>query len=133
MLDVIKNWLPTLGGLLVFGAAYYIHQKVRLTRFACVLALLAGFMVYNGQIGSLVNRYAAQVAIITFCAVIIGIAVIVADVKGKRKGADRPALFAFFAVPVFLVSFLAAAPAVLSQSSEGIQKVGNNVQQQADR
>jgi hypothetical protein len=36
-------------------------------------------------------------------------------------------------VPIFLVSFLAAAPTVLRQSGDGVQKVGNSIQQQAER
>jgi peptidoglycan/LPS O-acetylase OafA/YrhL len=128
MVDLFAGWLATLGGLLVFGAAYYIHQKVRLTRFACVLAVVAGFMTYNSAIGGYLNRYAAQVAIFTFCAVIIGIAVIVADIKGKRKGADRPALFAFFLVPIFFVAFLASLPTVADQFGDGVQQTGTGVQ-----
>ena len=128
-MGVLNGWLSLLTGLVLFGGAYYIHQRVRLTRFACVLALLAGFIVYNGQLGGIVNRYAAQAAVLLFVGVTIGIAVIVADIKGKKKGADRPALFAFFLVPIFLVAFLSTLPSILGQASSGVEKVGNNVQQ----
>ncbi len=132
-MSVVLGWLATLGGLLVFAAAYYIHQKVRLTRFACVLAVVAGFMTYNSGVGGWANRWAAQVAVVTFCAVIVGIAVIVADIKGKRKGADRPALFAFFLVPIFLVAFLSSVPSVLDQFGDGLRQTGDGVQQMGSR
>jgi succinate dehydrogenase hydrophobic anchor subunit len=114
--------------VLVFAAAYYIHQKVRMTRFACVVAAGGGFMMYATAIGAWLNQYATQVTLVSFLAVLVGICVIVADVKGKRKGADKPALIAFFLVPVFLVSFLAALPVVVQQAGAGLQKVSSNMQ-----
>lgn len=129
MFDMLGGWAAALGGLLVFGAAYYIHQKLRLTRFACFVAVAGGLMVYNGQLGALVNQYAAELAIGLFCGMLILVAVIVADVKGKKKGADRPALFAYFLVPIFLVAFLSTLPAVLDQVSGGVQKTGTQLQQ----
>lgn len=127
-MSAILGMLSALGGLLVFAAAYYIHQKIRMTRFACVLAAAGGFMLYATAIGSWLNQYARQAVLISFLAVLVGICVIVADVKGKRKGADKPALIAFFLVPVFLVSFLSALPAVMQQAGDGVRQVTNNMQ-----
>jgi len=129
----IGAWLATLGGLPLFGAAYWIHQRLRLSRFACVLAALAGFMTYAAVIGSWVNGIAAQVGIVAAIGVIVLGAVIVADVKGKKKGADRPALFAFFLLPIFLVAGLTAMPALFQQASSGFQKSTTNISTQVGR
>jgi hypothetical protein len=129
-MDVISSFLSTLGGFVVFAGAYYVHQKVRLTRTACIVAAIGGFMTYNTSTGTWLNGYAKQVLLIAGVLVFVGICVIIADVKGKKKGADRPALFAFFLVPVFFVAFLAALPTVLSQAGGGVSKTGDQVQQQ---
>jgi hypothetical protein len=126
-MNQILGFLSGLGGLVVFAGAYYVHQKVRLTRVACVVAAIGGFMLYASATGQWLNRYAAQTAIIAVVAVFIGICVIVADIKGKKKGADRPALFAFFLVPVFIVSFFAALPTVIQQAGNGVERVTNNM------
>ncbi|MER7280452.1 hypothetical protein ABT369_39045 [Dactylosporangium sp. NPDC000244] len=132
-MDQITHILQMLGGLVLFGAAYYIHQKVRLTRTACVVAFGAGLLTYNSEIGGWVNGVAVKVSIVLFAAVLVGIAVIVADIKGKKKGADRPALFAFYLVPIFFAAFLATLPGVLSGVGGGAGKVGNHVQRQSVR
>jgi drug/metabolite transporter (DMT)-like permease len=128
MLDMLSSLLAAVGGLIVFAGAYYIHQKVRLTRFACVMAAVGGFVTLAGGLGGWVNRYAAQLGIIAVVGVIVGIAIIVADVKGKKKGADRPALFAFFLVPIFFLSGLAALPALTSDLQDGVRETTTNMQ-----
>jgi hypothetical protein len=130
MIDLLSSLLAAVGGLVVFAAAYYVHQKVRLTRTACVAAAVGGFITYSGVIGSWANRYASQVAVVTAVGVFIWICVIVADVKGKKKGADRPALFAFFFLPIFLVSGLVAASTLVStQLRPAVEKTTTNIQQ----
>lgn len=127
-MSAIFGMLSALGGLLVFAGAYYVHQKVRLTRTACVAAAVGGFMMYSTAIGSWLNQYARQAAVVSVVAVFVGICVIVADIKGKKKGADKPALFAFFLVPIFIVSFLAALPQVLDKAGDSFRQVTNNMQ-----
>ena len=104
MLDMLSNMLAAIGGLIVFAGAWYIHQKVRLTRTACIMAAVGGFITYSGVVGSWANQYASQLGVICAVGVFVGICVIVADIKGKKKGADKPALIAFFLVPIFLAS-----------------------------
>lgn len=129
MLTMLHNLLNIVGGLVVFAGAYYVHQKVRLTRAACVMATIGGFVTYGGVIGSWANKYAAQLGIVCAVGVAVGIAVIVADVRGKKKGADRPALFAFFLVPIFLASGLAAMSSVVAPNlQDGVQKTGTQMQ-----
>lgn len=123
----ILGVLSALGGFIMFGGAYYVHQKVRLTRTACIMAAAGGFMTYATATGAFLNRYAAQMTIVSFVAVAVGICVIVADIKGKKKGADRPALFSFFLVPVFIVAFFAGLPTVIQQTGNGIQKATTSV------
>ncbi|GAA0719696.1 hypothetical protein Drose_06000 [Dactylosporangium roseum] len=122
-MNQITAFLSTLSGLVLFGAAYYIHQKVRLTRTACVIAAAAGLLTYTSAIGTWVNSIAAKASILLVAAVVVGICVIVADVKGKKKGADRPALFAFFLVPLFLVAFISTLPNVLDQVGDSVDRV----------
>lgn len=128
MIEMLTSLLTGLGGLIVFGAAYYVHQKVKLTRTACVLAAIAGFVTLAGGIGDWANRYASQLGIIAVAGVVVGICVIVADIKGKKKGADRPALFAFFLVPIFFLSGLAALPALTSDLRDGVRETTSNMQ-----
>ena len=128
MFDMLDNLFAAIGGLVVFGGAYYIHQKVRLTRFACIMATAGGFVTLAGGIGDFATRYASQLGIVTLVGVIVGIAVIVADIKGKKKGADRPALFAFFLVPIFAMAGLAALPALTADLRQGIQQTTSNMQ-----
>ncbi len=128
MIDMLSGLLAALGGLIVFAGAYYIHQKVRLTRTACVLAAAAGFVTLAGGIGDFAFRYATQLGVITVVGVIVGIAIIVADIKGKKKGADRPALFAFFLVPIFLMAGLAALPALTADLRQGVQETTSKMQ-----
>ncbi len=128
MIDLLSGILAAVSGLIVFGGAYYVHQKVRLTRTACVMALVGGLITATGVIGDWANRYAAQLGIIALVAVAVGICVIVADVKGKKKGADKPALFSFFLVPIFLVSGLAALPALTADLRQGVQQTTSNMQ-----
>ncbi len=132
-MNIVTAWLSTLGGPIVFAGAWYIHQKVRLTRTACILAFVGGLMTYAAAIGTRVNEYAAKLGILLVVAVFVGICVIVADVKGKKKGADKPALIAFFLVPLFFVAFLSSLPAVGEQFGDGLEKAGDNVQQQTAR
>lgn len=129
MIDMLSNMLAAIGGLIVFAGAYYIHQKVRLTRTACVVAAIGGFITYAGVIGSWANQYASQIGIIAAVGVFVGICIIVADVKGKKKGADRPALFAFFLVPIFAVSGLVAISTIVAPSLQnGVEKTGTQMQ-----
>jgi hypothetical protein len=129
MIDLLSGLLGTVGGLIVFAGAYYVHQKVRLTRTACVMATVAGFVTYSGVIGSWANQYARQIGVFSAVAVVVGICVIVADIKGKKKGADRPALFAFFLVPIFLVSGLVAVSTVVAPALQrGVEKTGTQMQ-----
>ena len=128
MIETLSNVLTAIGGLLVFGGAYYVHQKVRLTRTACVAAAAGGFITYAGAIGGWVNRYASQLGVVCAVGVFVGLCVIVADVKGKKKGADRPALFAFFLVPIFLMSGLVALSSLAQQAGHGVQKTTSNMQ-----
>lgn len=132
-MDQITHLLQMLSGVIMFGAAYYIHQKVRLTRTACVIASGAGFLTYTSELGGWINGVAVKASIVLVALVAVGICVIVADVKGKKKGADRPALFAFFLVPLFLAAFLAALPQVLQDTGKGAGKVGDRVSQQTAR
>ncbi len=129
----VLAWLSTLGGLVIFAAAYYIHQKVRLTRTACILATVGGFMTYTSAIGSWVNGFAVQTGVIAAAGVVVGVCIIVADIKGKKKGADRPALFAFFLVPIFLVAGVLALPAVIEQAGAGVGKTTTNITNQMGR
>jgi hypothetical protein len=129
MIETLSNLLTAVAGLVVFGGAYYIHQKVRLTRTACIAAAVGGFITYAGVIGSWANRYASQLGVVCAVGVFVGICVIVADIKGKKKGADRPALFAFFLVPIFLMSGLVALASVTKEFSEGVKKTTSNVEQ----
>lgn len=130
MIDLLSNLLAAVGGLIVFAGAYYVHQKVRLTRTACVAATVGGFITYSGIIGSWANRYATQIGILCAVAVFVGVCVIIADVKGKKKGADRPALFAFFLVPIFLVSGLVALSTVVAPAlRNGVEKTSTEMQQ----
>ena len=134
MTSQLAGWLSALSGLILFGAAYYIHQRVRLTRTACVIAAAAGFLTYGAAIGGWANRMASQFWWVLVAGMLkMGICIIVADIKGKKKGADRPALFAFFLVPVFLAAFLAALPTVLRQVGDNVQRVGNNVSSSVGR
>ena len=128
MIDMLSSFFAAIGGLIVFAGAYYVHQKVRLTRTACVAAAVGGFITYSGVVGSWVNTYAKQVGIVCAVAVFVGLCVIVADVKGKKKGADRPALFAFFLVPIFLVSGLSAATSLSQDFRHGVEKTGTQMQ-----
>jgi drug/metabolite transporter (DMT)-like permease len=128
MIAMLSSLLAAVGGLIVFAGAYYIHQKVRLTRFACILAAAGGFVTLAGGLGDYANRYAAQLGILTLVGVIVGIAIIVADVKGKKKGADRPALFAFFLVPIFLMAGLAALPTLTADMRQGVQETTTRMQ-----
>jgi hypothetical protein len=128
MIDMLSGLLAAIGGLIVFAGAYYIHQKVRLTRFACVMATVGGFVTLAGGIGDFANRYAAQLGVITLVGVVVGICVIVADIKGKKKGADGPALFAFFLVPIFLMAGLAALPPLTADLRQGVQQTTTNMQ-----
>lgn len=129
MIDMFSGMLAALGGLVVFGGAYYIHQRVRLTRTACVLAAVGGFITYAGALGSWVNQYASKLGVICAVGVVVGLCVIVADVKGKKKGADRPALFAFFLVPIFLVAGLTALSTQVAPSlRHGVEKTGTQMQ-----
>ena len=129
MFDMLSGMLAAVAGLIVFAGAYYVHQKVRLTRTACVFAAIGGFITYAGVIGSWVNRYATQVGILCAVLVAVGICVIVADIRGKKKGADRPALFAFFFVPIFLVSGLMAVTSIVAPLlRDGVQKTTTQMQ-----
>lgn len=128
MLDLITNLLAAAGGLVIFAGAYYVHQKVRLTRTACVAALVGGFVTYGGVIGSWMNRFAVAAGVACAVGVFIGVCVIVADVKGKKKGADRPALFAFFLVPIFLFAGLTCLTVVTADFRDGLQKTTSNMQ-----
>jgi len=128
MIDLFSSLLAAVGGLVVFAGAYYVHQRVRLTRTACVMALIGGLITAAGVIGDWANRYAAQLGIIALVGVFVGICVIVSDIKGKKRGADRPALYSFFLVPVFLVSGVAALPALTSDLRQGVQQATTNVQ-----
>lgn len=133
MLGPIASFLVTFSGLIVFAGAYYIHQRVRQTRFACIVAMLGGLMTLASAIGPWVNQYARAVAILAAVGELVGIAVIVADVKGKKKGADRPALFAFFLVPIFFGTFLATMPTLLTQAGNGLKQVSSSVQTHTGR
>ncbi len=128
MINLLSGVLAAVSGLIMFAGAYYVHQKVRLTRTACIMALVGGLMTAAGVIGDWANRYAAQLGIIALVGVAVGICVIVADVKGKKKGADRPALFSFFLVPIFLVSGLAALPSMTADLRQGVQQTTTNMQ-----
>jgi hypothetical protein len=129
MINMLSGMLAAVGGLIVFAGAYYVHQKVRLTRTACVAAAVGGFITYSGIIGSWANQYAQQVGIISAVGVFVGVCVIVADIKGKKKGADRPALFAFFFVPIFFVSGLVALSTIVAPSLQnGVEKTTTNMQ-----
>jgi hypothetical protein len=129
MLDVLSNLFAAVGGLVVFAGAYYVHQKVRLTRTACVAAAVGGFITYAGVLGSWANQYAKQVGIVCAVGVFVGVCVIIADIKGKKKGADRPALFAFFLVPIFLASGLVAMSTVIAPNLQhGVEKTGTQMQ-----
>lgn len=130
MIAMFSSFLAAVGGLVVFAGAYYVHQRVRLTRTACIAAMVGGFITYAGVIGSWANKYAAQVGVIAAVGVFVWICVIVADVKGKKKGADRPALFAFFFLPIFLVSGLVAASSLVStQLRPAVEKTTTSIQQ----
>lgn len=129
-MSAILGFLSAIGGLIVFAGAWHIHQKTRLTRAACIMAAIGGFMTYETVIGTWLNRYAVQVGVIAAVAVVIGICVIVADIKGKKKGADKPALVAFFLVPIFLVAGLSAVPPLVTQAGNGLEKVSSNVSTQ---
>lgn len=129
MIHMLSQMLAAVGGLLVFAGAYYVHQRVRLTRTACVAAAIGGFITYSGVIGSWANKYAQQIGIIAAVGVFIWTCVIIADVKGKKKGADRPALFAFFFLPIFLVTGLVAGSALVrTQLGPAVQKTTSQVQ-----
>jgi hypothetical protein len=129
MLDMLSSLLAAVGGLIVFAGAYYVHQRVRLTRTACVAAAVGGFITYAGIIGSWANQYASQVGVVCAVGVFVGVCVIVADIKGKKKGADRPALFAFFLVPIFFVSGLVALSTIVAPSlQQGVDKTSTNMQ-----
>ena len=123
----ILGILSAFAGFIVFGGAYYIHQRVRMTRFACVMAAAGGFMTYGTATGQFLNRYAATAGVICGVAVLVGVAIIIADVKGKKKGADKPALFAFFLVPIFVVAGLTAVSGMVSQTTGGLQSVTSNM------
>jgi len=125
--DTLIAWAAGAGGLLVFGVAWFFHGKLKLTRAACILAAIGGFMTYGAGVGSWVDEIAAKVAIVAFILTLGGIGVIIADIKGKKKGADKPALVAFFLVPVFFVSFLFSLPTVFHQLGDGFGKVGDKV------
>ncbi|AEV86847.1 hypothetical protein ACWT_5829 [Actinoplanes sp. SE50] len=122
MLNMFSSLLATVGGLIVFAGAWYIHQKVRLTRTACVMAAVGGFVTYSGVVGSWANQYARQLGIVCAVAVFVGVCIIVADIKGKKKGADRPALIAFFLVPIFLASGIGVLPTITKGLRDGVQK-----------
>jgi hypothetical protein len=129
MLTMFSSLLAAVGGLIVFAGAYYVHQRVRLTRTACIAAAVGGFITYAGIIGSWANQYAKQISIVCAVGVFVGVCVIVADIKGKKKGADRPALFAFFLVPIFLASGLAAMSTVVAPAlHDGVQKTSTQMQ-----
>lgn len=129
MIDLLSGILSALGGLIVFAGAYYVHQRVRLTRTACVAAAIGGFITVAGSLGDWANQYARQLGIACAVGVFIGVCIIVADIKGKKKGADRPALFAFFFVPIFFVAGLTAlASFVAPQLREGVQQTTTNMQ-----
>ena len=128
MIQMLSGILSTIAGLVVFAGAYYTHQKVRLTRTACVMAMIGGFITLAGAIGSWVNQYAVQLGVICAVGVAVGIFIIVADIKGKKKGADRPALFAFFLVPIFFVSGIAAVGSLTKDLREGVQKNATQMQ-----
>jgi glucose uptake protein GlcU len=129
MIALLSSLLAAVGGLIVFAGAYYVHQKVRLTRTACVMALIGGLITSAGVLGHWANQYAKQLGIICLVGVAVGICVIVADVKGKKKGADRPALYSFFLVPIFLVSGLAALPTLTADLRHGVQQNTSQLQQ----
>jgi hypothetical protein len=128
MIDMLSGLLAAVGGLIVFAAAYYVHQKVRMTRTACVAAMVGGFITVAGALGDWVNQYAQELGIAAVAGVFIGICIIVADIKGKRKGADRPALFAFFFVPVFFVAGLSSLVTVTEPLRDGVRETTTNMQ-----
>ncbi|WP_250029847.1 hypothetical protein [Paractinoplanes maris] len=129
MLDMLSSLLAAVGGLIVFAAAWYVHQKVRMTRTACIAAMVGGFITYAGIIGSWANEYAKQVGIVCAAGVFVLVCIIIADIKGKKKGADKPALIAFFLVPIFFVSGLVALSTVIAPSlRNGVDKTTSNMQ-----
>lgn len=124
-MEALQSLVTALFGLALFGAAWHIHTKYRLTRLACVIAVFAGLATYASPIGIWVNDVLGNAPLILFLAVLIAIVVIVADIKGKKKGADKPALVAFFLVPLFLIGGLAALPSVLNMVGNGAERIGD--------
>jgi hypothetical protein len=125
-MDTIQNIIGALFGFALFGAAWHIHSKYRMTRLASLISAAAGFIAYVGPAGVWLNNWLGQAPLLLFLGVLIGLVVIVADIKGKRKGADKPALVAFFLVPLFFIGFLAALPAVGGMLGDGLEKAGEN-------
>lgn len=132
-MDTIQAIVGAIFGFLLFGAAWHIHSTYRMTRVASLLAAAAGFIAYVGPAGVWLNRFLGQAPLLLFLGVLVGIVVIIADIKGKRKGADKPALVAFFLVPLFFIGGLAALPAVGNMLGDGLQKAGNNATTQLSR
>ena len=130
-MDAFAVWTSTLAGFVFFGVAVFAHRK-RLTRFACVLAAIAGFMTYAAAIGTAINDFAARFPVLLVAGVAVGLIVIVVDIRGKRKGADKPALFAFYLVPIFLVAFITSLPKVLADAGDGLRKTGEQITSQME-
>ncbi len=129
----IVAMLNGLAGIALFGVAFFAHSKLRLTRVGCVIALIAGLVTFGSPAGDWANKLAAASPWIPFL-IVLGLGlVIVADVKGKKKGADKPALIAFYLVPVFFVAFLVALPTVFDDVGDGAEKIGDKMSSFAER
>jgi hypothetical protein len=120
-------------GVLLFAAAWYIHTKYARTRFATVIALLAGLITYNSPIGAWLNDFLGKNApLLLFIGGLILSVIIFVDIKGKKKGADKPALTAFYLLPIFVVGFIASLPAVFGMGADSAVEIGERAKTQIE-
>lgn len=119
-MDQLIGLLSASGGLLVFALAWYAHKK-KIRTFACVLAVIGGFMTYaaGDALGAWISQLASIAPIVVVVAVGAGIVTIYADwIRDKKP--DKPALVACFIVPVLLVAFFTSLGPVLASVGGGV-------------
>ncbi len=131
-METLNSIMDASVGLLLFVVAWFAHRK-KMTRFACIVAFIGGLATYFSPVGGWLNSLASRWPWLVFTAVAVCVIVIVADIKGKRKGADKPALFSFFLVPIFFVAFCAAIPTMLAPVGAGLDRIGDELSQQMGR
>lgn len=126
-MDALLDIFEAMFGLAMFGLAWWVHDKHKsMSRLACIIALVAGLVTYGGPVGTWANNWlGGQAPLILFLLVLFGVIVIVADVKGKKKGADKPALVAFFLVPLFFIGGLASLDEVGGMIGGSIEDIGD--------